>query len=145
MDLRPSGVIFHRASEVSFFSPSTQISLAASNRIRSRDSAGRRSNLGKRGLATPLGGVARAHHSAMDGRNAWVRFSKTFAASYDASVRTPCSAFHVAPSFFPSTQSSLVMGSPFIKMIFSLLNCAADKGWVGMAEVDGAVISGAPF
>ena len=48
-------------------------------------------------------------------------------------------------SLLPSSQSSLVMGSPFIKMIFSLLNCAADKGRVGMAEVDGAVISGAPF
>ena len=51
-------------------------------------------------------------------------------------------------SFLPSFQSSLVMGSPFIKMIFSLLNCAATdpeqiKGW--MFEVDGAVIIGAPF
>ena len=63
--------------------------------------------------------------------------------SFITDAATPCSALRVAPSAFPSLgagQSSLVMGSPFIKMIFSLLNCAAPqiKGW--MFEVDGAAL-----
>ena len=141
------GVIFHRARCLSFFlraAPAPVDRRPRSISRRPRTASGHAilqpvkqcEVLSGRVARTPLSVIALQPETGdslaqCDNTVRVVQRNLSFLAmSFITDAATPCSALRVAPSAFPSLgrprgQSSLVMGSPFIKMIFSLLNCAA--------------------